>query len=372
MNASQTLRKPANWEDFETLCKKLWGEIWNCPEIKKNGRSGQAQHGVDIYGIPAGENQYWGIQCKGKEEYTQKQLTEKEIDREIGEATKFQPPLSKFYFATTALKDVRTEEYVRKRNIENKLKGLFEVHLFSWEDIVELIDENKLTHDWYVKRQGFKIQQSIAVTFEDGADEITLSPKFKKKITRYRQKQQKASFPVESPWARMHKTHEWANRITARPHPLMGKETNLSYVPFRLCIHNTGTAPLEEYSLSFQLEGNIQDLAYRNVKDLLFSIHARETNVSLKPDTFSGRINPRRNILVGDDTLVSDNIFVKPMPEPAKLVLKWKLISKNFKDKGELLLHVLPEFDISNETIYLTDASPMETEVKIEDSIVKE
>ena len=62
MKSSKTLRKPSNWQDFETLCKKLWGEIWNCEEIKKNGRLGQKQDGVDIYGIPEGEKQYYGIQ----------------------------------------------------------------------------------------------------------------------------------------------------------------------------------------------------------------------------------------------------------------------------------------------------------------------
>jgi hypothetical protein len=40
MEASKSLRRPTSWQDFETLCKKLWGEIWSCPEIKKNGRSG--------------------------------------------------------------------------------------------------------------------------------------------------------------------------------------------------------------------------------------------------------------------------------------------------------------------------------------------
>lgn len=28
------------------------GEVWNCAEIKKNGRTGQNQSGIDIYGIP--------------------------------------------------------------------------------------------------------------------------------------------------------------------------------------------------------------------------------------------------------------------------------------------------------------------------------
>ena len=61
MKASKTLARPENWPDFESLCKKLWGEIWQCPEIKKNGRAGQEQNGVDVYGIPVKENEYCSV-----------------------------------------------------------------------------------------------------------------------------------------------------------------------------------------------------------------------------------------------------------------------------------------------------------------------
>ncbi len=35
---------------FESLCLHLWKEIWGDPEAKKNGRSGQPQAGVDVFG----------------------------------------------------------------------------------------------------------------------------------------------------------------------------------------------------------------------------------------------------------------------------------------------------------------------------------
>ena len=93
MQISKSLPKPQNWQDFETLCKKLWGEIWSCPEIKKNGRQGQAQNGVDVCGMPKGESGYYGIQCKGKDDYTGKNFTIKEIDGEIEKAKSFIPAL---------------------------------------------------------------------------------------------------------------------------------------------------------------------------------------------------------------------------------------------------------------------------------------
>ena len=88
MKIAQSLPKPQNWQDFETLCKKLWGEIWDCPEIKKNGRQGQSQNGVDVYGMPKNDNGYYGIQCKGKDEYVHKSFTEKEIEKEIEQRSK--------------------------------------------------------------------------------------------------------------------------------------------------------------------------------------------------------------------------------------------------------------------------------------------
>ena len=102
MIAPTQIKKPEHWQDFEKLCKKLWGEIWDCPNtIKRNGRSGQKQNGVDVYGIPKGETQYYGIQCKGKDEYTNSTLTYKEIDEEIQKAESFKPKLKCFIFATT-------------------------------------------------------------------------------------------------------------------------------------------------------------------------------------------------------------------------------------------------------------------------------
>ncbi len=39
---------PAHWQDFEDLCLKLWRR--RLIDAKKNGRSGQPQAGVDIFG----------------------------------------------------------------------------------------------------------------------------------------------------------------------------------------------------------------------------------------------------------------------------------------------------------------------------------
>ncbi len=46
------LPPPSNWQDFETLCWRLWKAIWNDRNTQKNGRQGQPQAGVDVFGQP--------------------------------------------------------------------------------------------------------------------------------------------------------------------------------------------------------------------------------------------------------------------------------------------------------------------------------
>ena len=70
---------PSNWQDFEELCWKLWKEIWKDPNTQMNGRKGQKQHGVDVYGMPNQKNPYAGVQCKGKDNYNNKEITRKQI-----------------------------------------------------------------------------------------------------------------------------------------------------------------------------------------------------------------------------------------------------------------------------------------------------
>ena len=84
MIAPTKMKKPSNWQDFEKLCKLLWGEIWDCEDtIKQHGRQGQNQHGVDVYAYVEKYKGYCGIQCKGKDDYINAELTEGEIDAEI-------------------------------------------------------------------------------------------------------------------------------------------------------------------------------------------------------------------------------------------------------------------------------------------------
>lgn len=376
MEASKSLRRPANWQDFETLCLNLWGELWNCPnEIKKNGRSGQAQSGVDICGIPFDEDGYYGIQCKGKDEYKNEQFSDKEILAEIEKAKLFEPVLKKLYFATTAQKDVKTEAFIRLKNLEHRKAGLFEVHLYSWEDIVDLIDRTKHTKDWYLKGQGYKTNHSVAITFEDGSTETTLSPKFCKKRTNYRMKDERdeinAAFSANYGLGKMLSLANMFERSQSDP---FGAKISLSYSMIKILIRNTGTDPIEKYKVSLQFDGEIQDLSTSNiVEESVISIPGlRIPDTFLYKETLTGKIvpNPLNSVLVGDDTFVSDKIFIKPYPKDSQIVIRWKLISSNYKDEGVLTINMKPDVERKYESIIVEEREEVKTiEGEIEDCL---
>jgi len=363
MKARQTLRRPANWQDFESLCKKLWGEIWNCSSIRKNGRNGDIQHGVDVYGIPKGEIQYFGIQCKGKDEYTNKQYTKIEISDEIEKAKGFKPPLKEFYLTTTAVKNAEIEEFVRQKNIEHIKSGLFKIEIYSWEDIVDYIDENKTTYDWYVKSVNYKTQQSVSVTFVDGSNEITCSPIFKKNIINYREKTalleqiQATRMP-----SNIKSYSSFLDRIEVVQGDAFKNKTNNSYFEIAFRIHNTGIDTIEDYKVNLEFDGVINDLNDSNKSGIYANISRYVPTVQLDSKKQSGIIIPREKVLVGEDVFISDSIFIKTEPEESKINIKWKLLSKDFKCDGHLFINVQPKYHQVHCTKWVKEQSQVKSE----------
>ncbi|EOX4101028.1 restriction endonuclease [Vibrio alginolyticus] len=135
---------PSNWQDFESLCKDLFKRVWSDPHTQKNGRVGQAQHGVDISGRPddAGGG-YFGVQCKGKDNYLDKTVTISELKNEVEKAQKFSPKLKSFIIVTTGVKDGKVEELARLITEEHYKEELFSVSVYGWLDILEVLEEHE-------------------------------------------------------------------------------------------------------------------------------------------------------------------------------------------------------------------------------------
>lgn len=127
--SSTPLPAPGNWQDFEHLCWDLWRAQWGDPEALRHGRTGQPQHGVDVYGRHEGA--WVGVQCKRVEE-----LTEKFLRDEVDKAKGFKPGLGHFIMATSdPKKDANLEAVARQ--LTNAADPSFRVSVLYWPDIWE-------------------------------------------------------------------------------------------------------------------------------------------------------------------------------------------------------------------------------------------
>src|SRR5450631_2995900 len=137
------IKPPKSWEQFEELCLVLFRAIWQDPTAQKNGRLGQIQHGVDIFGSPERySGSFHGIQCKGKDAGYGSVLTVTEFDREVTKADLFTPKLTDFIVATTSPRNAHLQKHVREVSAAHTKSGQFPVHVLAWEDIQSLLAEH--------------------------------------------------------------------------------------------------------------------------------------------------------------------------------------------------------------------------------------
>lgn len=121
---------PRSWDEFEDICADVLRRMWDDPYVTRNGRSGQRQHGVDIYGAPIHLNDGVGprvlsaAQCKNTDS-----LSLAEIEAEVDKIAGFSPQPAEYLVMTTASRDAEIQEQVRNH------QWPFRVEICFWEDI---------------------------------------------------------------------------------------------------------------------------------------------------------------------------------------------------------------------------------------------
>lgn len=143
------LPPPANWQDFEDLCRDLFAAEWGDSETEKNGRPGQKQQGVDVVGRR--EGRYWGAQCKLRRIYPESQLKETEVRKDVEAARAFDRDLETLVIATTAPADTRLQELARQLTAENERDGTFRVVIWDWEKIGQGLARHSVCRVWIEK-----------------------------------------------------------------------------------------------------------------------------------------------------------------------------------------------------------------------------
>src|SRR5687767_12134029 len=129
--ATTELPLPKSWDEFEDIVADILAERWRTPHVMRNGRSGQGQHGIDVYALGAHVNQrYVGAQCRNV-----KKLKAANVDEIVADAEAFQPPLAELLIATTLPRDAAIQQHERSLNAQRVASGKFPVHVLFWEDL---------------------------------------------------------------------------------------------------------------------------------------------------------------------------------------------------------------------------------------------
>ncbi len=133
------LDPPANDEDFERLCRDLWAAVWQDPTAQRHGRSGQTQHGVDVYGNHGHDGRYSAVQCKLRDRHRGSRLTQRELEAEATAAREFTPRLRELIVCHTGPNDARLESMARDLTNDHAQEDphRFSVHVWGWENLTD-------------------------------------------------------------------------------------------------------------------------------------------------------------------------------------------------------------------------------------------
>lgn len=385
MKAPMNIHPPKNWQDFETLCLKLWGEIWSIPhEIEFNSDNSQGQNGVDIYGPVDGGINYNGIQCKNKKlnliDGSPNRISIKDIQDEIDKAKGFTPALKKLVIATSLPKDRAIEEYVRQQSVLHAQNGLFTIQVCFWEFFERKLPEFESVYNWYLKNEDFHRLRQLTVTFKGGLTEKVYHPKFLRTIERYEIPPPPLPNVENSLFFRgtnmpileflkndRAKFEHLYNREMLLPGSIMIEWQQNCWL--KLYIANTGQAVIEDYKIELEFEGDFVEVAPEKA-NLAFYPNFTNDVKGYRDSKTDLYIEPRKKILVQGDSYVSGNFYLKPpIGIEAEVKLHWKLLSRDFTDSGTLLLKILPKYHTVVNRHEVSEAQSVRDEVSY--SLVK-
>lgn len=129
--AMQRFHPPKSWEEFQEMARDALALRWSSPNLQLNGRKGQKQHGVDIFGEDD-LGRFVGVECKNYELQISKSL----VIEGIEEAESFTPQLKSYFFATSTPRDANLQKEIRLISEERLKKNKFPVGILFWDDLL--------------------------------------------------------------------------------------------------------------------------------------------------------------------------------------------------------------------------------------------
>lgn len=129
------LHKPKDWQAFERLCADLFTDLLDDVHTDLNGRGGQQQHGIDLYGTDRRTDALVGVQCKQRDQRSYPRhagLTIRELEDAVAEARRFEPPLGELVILTTGSSDAAIQERARALSLPDEQGRAMRVVAHGW------------------------------------------------------------------------------------------------------------------------------------------------------------------------------------------------------------------------------------------------
>jgi hypothetical protein len=132
---------PESDDVFDEMVRDACAIEWGDPETQRNGRSGQSQNGVDVFGYPHES----GGRCRAAQSKLRakgKPLTKGEIHKEVANARSSPLNLEQLIIVTSTGRDADLQAYVDQISRAQMQNSSFPVKIWFWDDLLErlLID----------------------------------------------------------------------------------------------------------------------------------------------------------------------------------------------------------------------------------------
>jgi hypothetical protein len=363
MTIAKIIPKPVDWPNFETLCEKIFRYEWPCPSIMKNGRSGQTQYGVDISGLPEGRTGYWGVQCKGKDGYTTAKLTKADVDESIRLAQDFRPSLEMLIFATSANKDARMEQHVREADVASRARGGFGVSVYHWEDLARRIEDHRHVYDWWMRDKRHLQRYAVEFGFDSTSrDTFIVRPRYRR-VTKVVQSIDPTTRMIKSIQEQM--SPRGLRNLGFGQNPaitaLFRTRSVLSWCRVPFLLKNCGDEVLEDFELELEVEDDETRLG-DGLSGPLIPRDIQRRSPVWTSETKRAGYRAQGPLVQSHDRVFE--IWIKPPAKEVSIRVRWRLVARDFDDKGVLALTVDPDF--KDETEVSTTDDPSEAGESVE------
>jgi tetratricopeptide (TPR) repeat protein len=132
-------RAPKTDDEFEEFCLALYQAYLKMPGLKRYGRRGQRQHGIDIIDLES-PPPHVAIQCKAED--LEAVYTEKSLRAEVDKALTAPFKLKRYIVLTTSKTSTELQIAISQINAEHMEIGQFIVEFKGWEEIERVLDQH--------------------------------------------------------------------------------------------------------------------------------------------------------------------------------------------------------------------------------------